>query len=155
MGCILSRDRMDIRGKGNVHKCFGTEGSEVSFNVTSQTNENQSSSFSNQQHNSLGVLTKNVGYWEQETFGPDQGYMGLYPEEWDHDYSGTSAKLPKRGARLAVKEPQGQFTVENSSPNISSNVPNKREARDRPVCISAVTSASKIFCLETGPIQSG
>ena len=39
VGCILSRDPskrgMDIRGKGNVHKYFGTEGSEVSFNVIS------------------------------------------------------------------------------------------------------------------------
>ena len=146
---------MDIREKGNVHKYFGIEGTEVSFNVISQTNENESISFSNQQHNSLDVLTKNGGHWEQETFGPGQGYMGLYPEEWDHDYSGISAKLPKRGGRLVVKEPQGQFRVENFSPNISSNLPNKRDSRDRPVCISAVTSASKIFYLETGPIQSG
>ena len=71
---------MDIRGKGNAHKYFGTESNEVSF-VISQTNENESSSFSNRQHISLDVLTKNGGYWEQETFGPGQGYMGLYLEE--------------------------------------------------------------------------
>ena len=86
-------------------------------------------------------------------FWTDQGYMGLYTEEWDHDYSRISAKLPKRGGRLEVKEPQEQFRVETSSPNNSSNLPNKKDSRDRPVCISAVTSASKIFCLETGPIQ--
>ena len=65
MGCILSRDPskrgMGIKAKGNAHKYFGTEGSEVSFNVISQENENESSSFSNQQHNSLDVLTKNGG----------------------------------------------------------------------------------------------
>ena len=159
VGCILSRDPnrmgMDIRGKGNTHKYFGIEGSEVSFNVISQTNENESSSFSNQQHNSLDVLTKNGGYWEQGTFGSGQGYMGLYPEEWDYDYSRISTKLPKRGGRLAVKETQGQFRMETSSPNISSNFPNKRYSIDRPVCISVVTSASKIFSLETRPIQSG
>ena len=107
MGCILSRDPskrgMGIKAKGNAHKYFGTEDSEVSFNVISQENENESSSFSNQQHNSLDVLTKNGGYWEQEAFGSGQGYMGLYPEEWDHDYSRISDKLPKRGGRLAVK----------------------------------------------------
>ena len=52
---------MDIRGKGNAHKYFGTEASEISFNVISETNENESSSFSNQQCNSLDVLTKNGG----------------------------------------------------------------------------------------------
>ena len=31
--------------------------------------------------------------------------MGLYLEEWDHDYSRISAKLLKRGDILAVKEP--------------------------------------------------
>ena len=45
--------------------------------------------------------------------------------------------------------------METFSPNISSNLPNERDSRDRLVCISAVTSASKIFCLETEPIQSG
>ena len=131
VGCILSRDPskrgMDIRGKGNAHKYFEIEGSEVSF---SQANENESSSFSNRQHSSLDVLTKNGRYWKQEAFGPGQGYMGLYTEEWDHDYSRISTKLAKRGDRLAVKEPQGQFKVETSSPNISSNLPNKRDSRD-------------------------
>ena len=51
VGCILSRDLskrgMDIRGKGNVHKYFGIEGSEVRFNVISQANQNESSSFLN------------------------------------------------------------------------------------------------------------
>ena len=32
--------------------------------------------------------------------------MGLYLEEWDHDYSRISAKLLKRGCILAVKEPR-------------------------------------------------
>ena len=99
VGSILSRDpyrrERKIRGKGNAHKYFGIEGSEVSLNVISQANENESSSFSNQQNNSLDVLTKNGGYWEQETFGPGQGYMGLYPEGWDCNYSRISAKLPK------------------------------------------------------------
>ena len=139
----MSRDTtrrgMDIRGKGNSHKYFGIEDSDVSFNVISQTNENESSSFSNRQ---LG----------KETFGPDQGYMGLYPEEWDHDYSRISAKLPKCRGILAVKEPQGQ--LQTSSPNTSSDLSNKRDSRDRTVCISVVASASKIFCLETGSIQS-
>ena len=48
------------------------------------------------------------GYWEQEAFGPGQGYMGLYHEEWDQqNICRISAKLPKRGSRLAVKEHQG------------------------------------------------
>ena len=38
---------MDIRGKGNAHNYFGIEGIEVSFNVISQANKNESSSFSN------------------------------------------------------------------------------------------------------------
>ena len=101
------------------------------------------------------VLIKIGGYREQETLGSSQGYMGLYNEEWDHDYSRIPANLPKCGGKLALKEPQGQFRVETSSPNISSNLPNKRDSRDRLVCISTVKSASKIFCLETGPIQSG
>ena len=67
---------------------------------------------------------------------------GLNPEEWDHDYSRISAKLPKRGGRLAVKEPQEQFRVETSSPNISSNWPNKSGFRDRFVCISTVSHIS-------------
>ena len=50
---------------------------------------------------------------------------------------------------------KGQFRVGPSSPNISSNLPNKRDSRDNLVCIPAVTSASKILCLETGSIQSG
>ena len=54
----------------------------------------------------LMYLLKMGGYREQDTFGPGQGYMGLYPEEWDHDYSRISANLPKRGGRLAVKEPR-------------------------------------------------
>ena len=99
VGSILSRDpyrrERKIRGKGNAHKYFGIEGSEVSLNLISQTNESESSSFSNQQNNSLDVLTKNGGYWKQETFGPGQGYMGLYPEGWDYNYSRISAKLPK------------------------------------------------------------
>ena len=86
-------------------------------------------------------------------FWTGQGYMGLCTEEWDHDYSRISAMLPKSGARLAVKEPQEQFRVETSSLNNSSNLSNKKDSRDKPVCISAVTSAPKIFCLETGPIQ--
>ena len=101
------------------------------------------------------VLTKNGWYCEQEAFGPGQRYMGLYPEDWNHDYSRISATLPKCGGRLAVKEPQGHFRVETSSPNISSNLPNKRDSRDRFVCMWAVTSVSKLFCLETRPIQSG
>ena len=52
---------MDIRGKGNAHNYFGIEGIEVSFNVISQANKNESSSFLNWQHNSLDVLTKNGG----------------------------------------------------------------------------------------------
>ena len=60
LGCIFRRG-MDIRGKGNAHKYFGTEASEISFNVISETNENERSSFSNQQCNSLDVLTKNGG----------------------------------------------------------------------------------------------
>ena len=101
------------------------------------------------------VLTKIGGYGEQETLGSSQEYMGLYNEEWDHNYSRIPANLPKCGGKLALKEPQGQFRVETSSPNISSNLPNKRDSRDRLVCISTVKSASKIFRLETGPIQSG
>ena len=81
VGCILSRDTtrrgMDIRGKGNAHKYFGTESSEASFNIISQTNENESSTFSNRQHNCLDVLTKNGRYWEQETFGLDKRYVGM------------------------------------------------------------------------------
>ena len=46
----------------------------------------------------------NMGYWEQETFGLGQGYMGLYREEWDHDYA-------EYGGRLPVKESQGQFRL--------------------------------------------
>ena len=116
VGCILSRDPnkrgMDIRGKGNAHKYFVIEGSEISFDIISQANENESSSFSNRQHNSFDVLAKNGGgggrYWEQEAFGPGQGYMGLYHEEWDQqNICRISAKLPKRGSRLAVKEHQG------------------------------------------------
>ena len=75
--------------------------------------------------------------------------------EMSHDYSRIPAKLPKRAARLVVKEPQGQFRVETSSPNISSNLPNKRDSRDSLVCTSAVKSASKILCMKIGPIQSG
>ena len=51
LGCILTRDPnkrgMGIRGKENAHKYFGIEGSEVRFNVISQANEKESSSFSN------------------------------------------------------------------------------------------------------------
>ena len=154
VGCTFSRDTNrrggDIRGKGNAHKYFGTESNEVSF-VISQTNENESSSFSNRQHISLDVLTKNGGYWEQETFGPGQGYMGLYLEEWDPDYSRMSAKLPERGSRLAVKEPQGQFSVETSSPNISSNLPNKRNFRDRPVASRLSHQLPKYFAWRPDP----
>ena len=38
---------MHNKGKGNAHNYFGIEGREVSFNVISQANENESSSFSN------------------------------------------------------------------------------------------------------------
>ena len=51
VGCILPRDssrrEMDIRGKGNAHNYFGIEGIEVSFNVISHANKNESSSFLN------------------------------------------------------------------------------------------------------------
>ena len=62
VGCILSRNPnrrgMDMRGKGNAHKHFEIEGSEVNFNVISQANENESSLFSNRQRNSFDVLIK-------------------------------------------------------------------------------------------------
>ena len=62
VGCILSRNPnrrgMDMRGKGNAHKHFEIEGTEVNFNVISQANENESSLFSNRQRNSFDVLIK-------------------------------------------------------------------------------------------------
>ena len=76
------------------------------------------------------LLKMEGGYWKEGTFGPCQGYMGLCLEEWDYDYNRISAKLLKRGGRLTVKEPQGQFRVETFSSNTSSNFLNKRNSRD-------------------------
>ena len=56
---------------------------------------------------------------------------------------------------MAVKEPQEEFRVEKSTPNTLSDLSNKMYSSEKPVCILAVTSASKIFCLETGPRQPG
>ena len=75
------------------------------------------------------LLKMEGGYWKEGTSGPCQGYMGLYLEEWDYDYSRISAKLLKRGGRLTVKEPQGQFRVETFSSNTSLNFLNKRNSR--------------------------
>ena len=147
---------MDIRRKKNAHKHIGIGGSEASFNVISQMkNENESNSFSNRQQNILDVLNKNGRYWELESFGPGQRYMGLNLEEWDHNYRKIPAKLPKYGGRLGAKEPQGQFRGETASQNIPSNLLNKKDSRDRLTCIPVVTAASKVLCLETRPIESG
>ena len=68
--------------------------------------------------------------------------MGLYLEEWDPDYSRMSAKLPERGGRLAVKEPQGQFSV---------YLPNKRNFRDRPVASRLSHQLPKYFAWRPDP----
>ena len=158
LGSILSRDPnkggVDIRGKRKAYKHSGVEGGEVSFNVISQTNANESNTFSNRQHYSLDVLSKNGGYWKQRTFGPIQRDMELSPETWDHNYSRISTKFSKCRGRLAVKEPQGQFRVETSSPNIPKNLRDKRDPRSGLVCISSVPPTSKLLCMEARPIQS-
>ena len=81
--------------------------------------------------------------------------MGLYPEEWDHNYSKISAKLPKRGERLAVKEPLGQFRVETSSQNISSNLPNKMDSRIDLFTSRLSNQLSKYFAWRPNPRSQG
>ena len=158
LGSILSRDPnkggVDIRGTKNAYKHSGVESGEASFTVISQTNENESDSFSNRQHYGLDVLTENGGYWKQRTFGPVQGDLELSPGKWDHNYSRISAKFSKCRSRLGVEKPQGQFRVETSSPNIPKNLPNQRDPRSGLVCISSVPPTSKLLCMEARPIQS-
>ena len=75
VGCILSMD--PNRGKGNSQKYFGIEGSEVSLNVISQTNENESSSFSNRQTTALMYLLKMGGTG-------NKGLLDLAKDIWDY-----------------------------------------------------------------------
>ena len=73
--CLLSMD--PNRGKGNSQKYFGIEGSEVSLNVISQTNENESSSFSNRQTTALMYLLKMGGTG-------NKGLLDLAKDIWDY-----------------------------------------------------------------------
>ena len=145
---------LDLAGSRKAYKHLRTEGSTLSHSdlcTNSETNFNTSTV---RQHNSSSLSNENGRDQKLRVDKSQSRDLELFIGQTDHDYFRIPTRGLEHNSRHRISGNERFQRVETKQKNISKNSFNVRLARDRPICITSVTSTPNLHLLETGPSQS-
>ena len=160
MGSSLSKSTcwgaLDNNGETVTHKCLGIKGSNVSHqDIHSFKRSNNIDPYSNGQHDCPVLLGEDGRDTKSRINQGQQGDMGLFVGQTDHDYGRISPGLLERRSRLGISKCEGLQRMEIKFPDISADLQITRDPGDRPFCLTSITSTSNLQGMEGRPIQLG
>ena len=151
-----SKDRrsLDISGEERSNKCFRIEGSEVyNFNFFSFASQSSINTHSNGQYCCPFIFGKNGRYSKQISDGFEQGNMGLFVKQRDHNYCRISPRVTQCGSRYSIQDSKGCKRVQVKSQNIPEDLQIQGNTRDRSFCFPNLTPITHLHLMEIGPLQ--
>ena len=158
LGDVLPRSKekstLDIPGEERSYKCFGTEGSKkCNFNFFSFTSQSSINTLSNEQYCWPFIFGKNGRYLKQISDYFEQGNMGLFAEQRNHNYCRISPRVTQCGGRCSVQDSNGCKRVEVKSKYIPKDLETQGNTGDRSFCFSNLTAITHLHFMKTGLLQ--
>ena len=93
------------------------------------------------------------GYTKQNLNYLEQGNMGVFIGQGDHDYCGVLSRNSEQGSRFSVQNCEGFKRVEVKTADISIHLPKMGKTRYRPSCITRISPGSNLHVMETRSFQ--
>ena len=154
-GLIAKVKRQGVLGHLRRRKitCFRIEGSEIcNFNFFSFASQSSINTHLNRQYCCPFIFGKNGRYSKQIYDCFEQGNMGLFVEQRDHDYCRISPRVTQCGSRYSVLDGKGYQRVEVKSKDISGDLKIQGNTRDRSFCFSNLTPITNLHLMGIGPL---
>ena len=145
---------LGISGEERSYKCFRIEGSEIcNFNFFSFASQSSVNTHLNRQYCCPFIFGKNGRYSKQIYDCFEQGNMGLFVEQRDHNYCRISPTVTQCGSRYSVLDGKGYQRVKVKSQNISGDLKIQGNTRDGSFCFSNLTPITNLHLMGIGPLQ--
>ena len=121
-----------VRGGTKVsHKCFGAQGSQISYNVLHIKGKGCNiSSHSHGQHDSPVILNENEWYQKQGVDCDQQRNLAIPFETKDHDYCGILTRVNECRGRQVIQANQGFQKMETKLNHLHEIVSHEGNTRD-------------------------
>ena len=147
---------VDTRGTEKSYKHSRAEGSSVgNFDVHLYASTSTFNTFAHRQYGGSFLYSEN-GWGPQQSFvRHQQGDLGLFIIQRDHNYCRTPSWSSQSGGRSTVSIKGGFKRMEAKTECFSSIVPNKVDSRHRSLCVPGVKPGPMLLFLETRPLQQG
>ena len=158
LGCILSRTQnrgaMDITREKRSYKYFRTESSKIcNFNFHSLVPNCKNNPYKNGQYCCPFLFGENGRYSKSITCTDQQGNLGIFTGQGDHNYCRVPPRSPQQGSRHAVTNREGFKRMEIKFSGVSKHLQILVDPRYRPFRFQSFPSSSSLCLLETGSIQ--
>ena len=151
-----NRGSVDTRGTEKSYKHIRAEGSSVgNFDVHLYASTSTFNTFANRQYGGSFLYSENGGDPQQSFVRHQQGDLGLFIIQRDHNYCRTPSWSSQSGGRSTVSIKGGFKRMEAKTECFSSIVQKKVDPRHRSLCVAGVKPGPMLLFLETRPLQQG